>query len=160
MIELTDRDKKMLKLWDEGYSASQVGIQINMTRNAVMGRIGRLRVAGFVGYKTAAPPIHRISNRENYKSKISEQMQFVKDEIRELIKTKKQAFRERVGISLMELSSQTCKYSISGDSPELYKFCGKQVWKKSYCETHHYLCYVPSDARKKTNKIEFRLKKI
>jgi len=153
MIELTDRDKKMLELWDQGYSASQVGKEINMTRNAVMGRIGRLRKAGFLGYKTKSPPIHRVS-------KLSKQVDLMRAEVRDLIDKKKQAFKEKNGITLLELTSQTCKYSISGDDASSYRFCGKEPWKNSYCKDHYSLCYIPSEVRKKKNKVEFKLKGI
>ena len=51
MIIFTDKDKAMLKMWDEGATSSEIANHFGVTRNVIMGRFHRLRSAGFLGYK-------------------------------------------------------------------------------------------------------------
>lgn len=150
MIELTSRDKEMLKMWDEGETASHIGNHFGITRNAVMGRLNRLRQAGFVGYKTVKPPIHRISKKA---------VKADRAEIKEILAAKRKELKLKTGYSLMQLDFGMCRYPISGNRASEYRFCGKPISKRSYCTEHHELCWYPAGKRDRDTSSQFILKR-
>lgn len=150
MIELTARDKEMLKMWDQGRTASEIGKHFKITRNAVMGRLNRLRAAGFVGYKTHKPPIHRLPKKTNKQHR---------SEIKEIVDAKRRELKLKTGYTLMELEFGMCRYPISGDRASDFMFCGKPVGKSSYCPAHHEICWYPASKRDRDEPSQFTLKR-
>ena len=43
------------------------------------------------------------------------------------------------GIDILELGYVSCRYVLNNSHP--YRYCGKEIKQKSYCEEHYHLCY-------------------
>jgi hypothetical protein len=143
MIELTKRDTEMLKLWEQGASSSEISKHFGITRNAVMGRINRLRKAGFVGYKTSNPPIYRVSKKTPEDKK---------EELSKFFHAKEKRNEHKENIHLIELKTDSCRFPVSGNYAP-YIFCGKQQEKGSYCLEHYKLCYIPNTSQSQRRKM-------
>jgi hypothetical protein len=170
MITLTDKDKEMLKMWDQGATSSEIANRFGVTRNVIMGRFHRLRLSGFMGYKetfhltpkkfkevklTPKPVIEKDADEPERKTKAEESA-----EIKRITQERKAAKRKLMGYSLMELEFGMCRYAIKEVSPREYRFCGEPTWKQSYCEEHHKLCLYPSEKREKGKPSLFVLKRV
>jgi hypothetical protein len=158
MIELTNKDKEMLEMWAKGVTSGELASHFKVTRNAIMGRLNRLRKAGFVDYKKQAPlakqPVKKISMTTVVLGRKQER-EFLQD----FFQKKEQARQHRENITLMELKHDSCRYVTSGEKASEYRFCGKKIWEKSYCEDHHKLCMVPPQ-RRSTKSGPFTMKRL
>jgi Mn-dependent DtxR family transcriptional regulator len=54
----SERDAFILEMWNKDYTSSEIAKDLNVTRNVVMGVIGRMRQKGLVGFK----PKKKFSN--------------------------------------------------------------------------------------------------
>lgn len=110
----------LTQLWASGFSCSQIGVQLGLTRNAVVGKVHRLDLPQPEGKKQANRPTG--------------------------IQYKKRAVAETIlhcveivphGLSLMDLEPNDCRFPY-GDGP--FTFCGhpKQAGS-SYCAPHYHL---------------------
>jgi hypothetical protein len=138
MIELTDEYKEMIEMWKKGATSSELAKHFGVTRNTIMGRLNRLRIAGFVEYKKQ-PPLVPIPAKQRKE----EQKEFINI----FFKKKEEVQASKENISFMELKHSSCRYVVSGEKASEFMFCGKQIWKKSYCEHHHKICMFPSAKR-------------
>jgi len=155
--KLTGTDKQIIELWEAGYTGQQIGKELSMTRNAVMGRIYRLRRMSQMDYghkkkldrpeiKEVVKPAKKLELPNAPPRKISQVLVLPASMVRRgLIKPA----RKGPGYTLMELKSGMCKYSISGDHVSEYLFCGARVKQGAYCDHHHSICYMPSRPRER-----------
>ncbi|KPK13987.1 MAG: hypothetical protein AMJ56_00640 [Anaerolineae bacterium SG8_19] len=157
MITLTDKDKDMLKMWDQGATSSELANHFGVTRNVIMGRIHRLRREGFVGYKVPIQPSVKALKRAKTAPKKTKEEESA--EIKRIASERMAEKRKLMGYGLMELGIDMCRYPIKEISPKEYRFCGQPTWKQSYCEEHHKLCLYPAEKREKSNASRFILKK-
>src|SRR5665213_2891489 len=141
-----ERVELLKKLWMEGFSASQIAAELGdgVTRNAVIGKVHRLKLSGRAKPASAAPRA-RTAPRSGAPMigatalKISEDLQveaYVPPQVQELFIPVEQR------LSLLQLSEQTCKWPI-GDPllPEFY-FCGQHSEDgKPYCDFHSRRAY-------------------
>ena len=149
--KLSDETKKILELWDSGQSATEIGKQFNLTRNAVMGKVHRARQAGvkMARYKIirtgAKPaPVRKVKNKRIImKAKKENRPLPVPPPIPTPSKNKKIK-----PVSLLDLKSWSCRYMVNEDKTKPF-FCGAPKEIRSYCKMHADLCYVPSTWRKK-----------
>jgi GcrA cell cycle regulator len=56
----TERDLLMIRLFAEGVTTSQIGEQVGWNKNMVVGRLGRLRDAGYDVPKKSNPSVHHF----------------------------------------------------------------------------------------------------
>ena len=119
-----DLDSEIIRLWGEKLSASQIGSILCITKNAVIGRVNRMRKKGV-----------DVESRAMAKASIPRIP--ILEPIEEEIEVENQ-----IGIPFESLTLRTCKFVIDGDHPRYFRFCGEPVTSKSYCKTHHSLCYV------------------
>jgi hypothetical protein len=164
MIILTDKDKEMLKMWDQGATSSEIANHFGVTRNVIMGRFHRLRSAGFMGYKESFHLTPKKFKKPEPAPKVEKPPRKTKEEkIEEIQRITQQNVAEKrklMGYGLMELGFGMCRYPIKEVSPKEYRFCGEPNWKQSYCEEHHKLCLYPSERRDKSSPSKFILKKV
>jgi len=121
-----DLDNEIQRLWGEKLSASQIGSILCLTRNAVIGRVNRMRKKG-VDVEARAFPKTAVA-RIPVAMPVEEELDAEPE--------------SQVGIPFESLTLKTCKFVIDGDHPRYFRFCGEPVTTKSYCKTHHALCYV------------------
>lgn len=156
---LSKEDLTVIKLWEAGYSGSQIGAEIGKTRNAVMGKVHRLRLAG-----------HLEHGHDRIEKRPTIEVELPKEKPKQA-KTPKMRIESRAwkpkpdpsiikkpqrNISFFELKNGLCKYSTAGHNLATYLFCGAPTGGKPYCQEHHDLCYVPREPkRKRTSNIKF-----
>lgn len=154
--KLSEDDQEILDLWEKGLTGSQIAKKTYNTRNAVMGKLHRWRLAGIIGYKNtktrqaAIKEKVRIANRKEALGKGKTRQQ-VKKEL-PLIKYLDELPEPpplSQPVKFMSLTSQSCRYVVSGGVAKDFLFCNQPKGVNSaYCEEHHRLCYVPMSAAK------------
>lgn len=128
-----ERVQQLRKLHEEGLSCSLIGIELGLTRNAVIGKLARL------GLKSA-PKVVR-DNRQRGATRKADPTRF-----RSRPRTDAELPRLAVAdvvplhLSLDDLRPTTCRYPY-GD--RAYTYCGHPTAGAgmSYCAPHHHLCY-------------------
>ena len=144
--DLPKIDQKIIKLWDEGHSASAIGDHVGMTRNAVMGRIHRARCNGVkVGRSRkirtggAEKPERKVKNRRIIRLAKKENKPL--PPLPPLVQTKTRP------IPFMKLAPDSCRFIVN-DDPAKALFCGAPKETRSYCKKHALLCYIPKGRTK------------
>lgn len=151
-IELSDKDKLIIELWDKGYTGGHIANEVSLTRNAVMGRIGRFRKQGLVGYKMhakidlkkATPKALKAVKAFNFYPKMFRN-RLPPAPLPELPPVKDKP------ISFMELTPFTCRFVVNDGKASEFLFCGKPKMIRSYCEDHARLCYLPPRVKENAN---------
>lgn len=157
---LNDQERLILEMWEQGASGTEIGIQIGKTRSAVLGKLNRLRAKGYVGYKVSLMRIEAQKEKEAKKAPPIKPKAGQKPKtfvISKSIARKRQKpifieptpSKEGDPVTFMQLEHWMCKYVVSGAKASEFLFCGQKASKKSFCELHHKLCYVPYDKNKK-----------
>jgi GcrA cell cycle regulator len=166
-----DRVEVLKKLWAEGLSASQIAGKLGMgvTRNAVIGKVHRLNLAGRVNTpraqaprtgrkpqgetQTAAPrgparPSMPTAGATALKSFAQPQTSARAQPLPEpkplrLVESSKDG-----RITILHLSDKTCKWPIGDPQHEEFCFCGHGPREGSpYCEYHARIAYQPAQDR-------------
>ena len=149
---MNDIEKKIVQLWSEGLTGGQIAIVMGCTRNAVMGRLKRLRDAGYVDYKISQARVVAVKKtalkRERKRlSKLPNMTEKKLNILAPMLRIEELTIVEPVKtdhVKLMNLTSKSCRYVVSGNSVKEFMFCN--IPKKdgsSYCPEHHKLCYIP-----------------
>ncbi len=155
----TDERVEMLKkLWADGLSASQIAGELGgITRNAVIGKVHRLGLAGRAKSPSAAQPrarkprthshllrVHRPSIRGNtalahaFEIEVEPEPEFV-DNIIPLGQRR----------TLLELNEDTCRWPIGDPGSVDFFFCGgRTIAGLPYCSHHSRIAYQPPNARR------------
>jgi GcrA cell cycle regulator len=174
-----ERVELLKKLWLEGLSASQIAGMLGegVTRNAVIGKVHRLKLSGRAKPASAPPRVRnnprpaarRVSGASSHRPAIGGGMKprsmgggaiqgatalkFVEDFGQELAVVPEVVelyIPEDQRLSLLELNEHTCKWPI-GDplTPEFY-FCGQHSDEgKPYCEFHSRRAYHQMEKRRR-----------
>lgn len=168
--KLTKEELKIIKLWEEGYSGTQIGIELGMTRNAVMGKIYRLRKLAQLEYGHTKMASRAVIEVDDPVKKIEEKPKNAKipkkasrPKLRPVVWTPKPdpstvKIPER-GVTFFSLRPGRCRYPLEGDSLATYVFCGAPATNKSYCKEHHQLCYIPPSQKRTGNPVRYSIKK-
>lgn len=151
-----DRVATLKKLWMEGHSAAQIAKQLGggVTRNAVIGKVHRL---GLAGRATPSRPAKRPA-RPQTRPRIA-------------ASSAPGAVRPRVSASppiltivppleplrrddgtvttVLTLNDQVCKWPIGDPGSADFAFCGRARCVGAYCTEHAQLAYQPQQAKKK-----------
>jgi len=133
-----DIDQKILKLWMDGKIGSEIAAKLKLTRNSVMGRLYRMRNKGLIEYKdpvvAAKASASRAENRVP-RAKKPYRSPYEQPQLPFPVKPRLD------GVSLMELTSSSCRYVLNDGAPSQFRFCGAPKKTGSYCEDHHKVCY-------------------
>jgi GcrA cell cycle regulator len=140
-----EETKALKKLVEQKMTALEIARNLGRSRNAIMGRIHRLKLKlhGAVGPKGQGrkrkPKPERnipyIPKKEPVVRSIDDPKPIIVVEIPKPVFTGK-------GVAFLQLTPRTCKYTLHGERYEDYIFCGEPTYKKSFCKHHHGLCYT------------------
>ncbi len=165
----TDERVEMLKkLWSDGLSASQIAGRLGMgvTRNAVIGKVHRLNLAGRAAQpRNTAPRAPRVTRpagpaRPHAPSMPTAGSTALKSYPRAEIHARSMPLPEpkplrlvdlpKDGrITILHLSEKTCKWPIGDPGTEEFCFCGHGPRDGSpYCEYHARMAYQPMQDRR------------
>jgi GcrA cell cycle regulator len=146
-----ERVALLRKLWAEGLSASQIAKQLGgVTRNAVIGKVHRL---GLAGRATPSRPAKRPvrTARPRVISPSAPRLRIPSMEPRVVIPDLEPVkFEDGRAASVLTLNESMCKYPIGDPTDADFAFCGRNSFDKHpYCQDHARLAYQPSQARKR-----------
>ena len=119
MAWTAEKIKQLKKLWLKGKSTIEIGKELGISKNAVVGKVHRLELA-------ARPsPIKRSQKQVPAKPRVS----------RKEIKPK--------NMTLMDLKLTSCRWPIGDPKDEDFHFCGADtVTGKPYCAEHCKIAYT------------------
>jgi GcrA cell cycle regulator len=137
------RTQRAVKLWAEGYSAAQIAKELGgVTRNAVIGKVHRL---GLAGRATPSKPVklqpRRRPARRMPKVVVATVLAGERGEIADMAPI-------APGLGVLGLTEFTCRYPIGDPQEPAFSFCGRTCsFEDTYCVAHAKLCYVPAKKR-------------
>ncbi len=163
----TDERVEMLKkLWSDGLSASQIAGRLGMgvTRNAVIGKVHRLNLAGRATQpRNSTPRAPREPRMPGIARPQSPSMPtagsaalkaYTRAEARPLSLPEPKPLRlvelpKDGRITILHLSDKTCRWPIGDPGTEEFCFCGHGPRESSpYCEYHARIAYQPAQERR------------
>jgi GcrA cell cycle regulator len=159
-----ERVDQLRRLWAEGLSASQIaGVLGNVTRNAVIGKVHRLGLAG----RTKVPGQSNVTRprrtvRENHTAQRvlhTGQRNPVNLPARTNGVANERAATDLVApkplmLALTQLSESTCKWPIGDPATDEFHFCGNGAQHSGpYCAYHARLAYQPAAERRRDRKV-------
>jgi len=132
----------IIKLWNDGLTATQIGDQFKTTRSSILGKIGRLRAKGVLLERRSSS-----TGRGSVKPRAKEQTDQLQFEVffdqvlpvNPIPKPVVPVFLSW-GVSLFELKRTECHYII-GRKDDTHMYCGAQSLRRSMCKEHHARCY-------------------
>ena len=131
-----ERVEQLKELWSEGLSASQIANKMGgVTRNAVIGKVHRLGLAGRATPAAPKPKVVKAPPTEpvNRGSSLSLESLYLGD--------------DRPTVST--IGSNQCKWPIGDPAAEDFHFCGQPTASgKPYCAYHSQLAFQPSTPRR------------
>ena len=137
------REAKLKELWEKGHTASQIAELLGgTTRNAVIGKAHRLKLAGRVQSKKPEKEKRQVdsglSKEEKYISRRSRFKSLLLDKDFEPENPKK----------LEELTDNNCRWPMGHPDQENFYFCGrKPIEGFSYCKLHILYAFQPKNPK-------------
>jgi GcrA cell cycle regulator len=147
-----ERVATLRKLWAEGLSASQIAKQLGgVTRNAVIGKVHRLGLAGrATPSRPATRPVRQARPRvigPSAPRSMRPPMSMPTVVMPELEPVR---FEDGKTASVLTLNESMCKFPIGDPTEADFAFCGRGSWGgHPYCQDHARLAYQPSQAKKR-----------
>jgi len=146
-----DRVATLRKLWAEGLSASQIAKQLGgVTRNAVIGKVHRLGLAGrATPSRPAKRPVRaarpRVIGPTAPRLRMPSAAPTVVIPALEPLK-----LEDGKAASVLTLNESMCKFPIGDPNDADFAFCGRASFgSHPYCADHARLAYQPSQAKKR-----------
>jgi GcrA cell cycle regulator len=153
-----ERVEQLRKLWEAGLSASQIAAELgNVTRNAVIGKVHRLGLAGRAK-STAAAPRQRKPRPAQHVVRVSRPVSrgntALAHAFEEELEPDPIAFDNVVPmsqrLSLSQLSEATCHWPVGDPGSPDFFFCGgKALAGLPYCAYHSRVAYQPAVDRRR-----------
>jgi GcrA cell cycle regulator len=172
----TDERVEMLKkLWSEGLSASQIASQLgNVTRNAVIGKVHRLKLSGRGKTTSSTPRVKKVASSGSSSPRMSPsrsalpsrgmsshghsvgnaalKMDYVSISRAQPVAEISPLYIVPVSreLKLVQLTETTCKWPKGDPMHDDFSFCGNEAPDASpYCGYHSKLAYQPAAERKR-----------
>ena len=137
-----DRVEQLKTLWTEGLSASQIARALGgVTRNAVIGKVHRLGLAG-----RASP-----SRSERPRMPMTPKVPSVRSHVpaAPIVEEDPLQLEDGSHATVLTISDRMCRWPIGDPSASEFHFCGHSPKSGSpYCEAHARKAYQPQQARR------------
>ena len=157
-----ERVEQLSKLWLEGRSASQIAAELGLgvTRNAVIGKVHRLGLAGRA--KAVAPQPAAAAVRKG-KAAVSPEAVVAEAEVEPVVVPLRPAAPAPIApvvevalptterVTIMDLRETSCRWPMGDPSQAEFRFCGAKtgVGAGPYCATHARLAFQPTQDRRR-----------
>jgi GcrA cell cycle regulator len=164
----TDEIVEQLKQhWIDGKSASQIASLLGngVTRNAVIGKVHRLGLAGRAKTpsaivprhrRLAPPPVHRVAGpRLNaHAARITRGATALALAPEALSELEQPEFESVVvpmslRVTIVELKESMCRWPLGDPSTSEFRYCGSPTASGPYCAYHGGLAYQPAQERRR-----------
>jgi GcrA cell cycle regulator len=146
-----DRVAVLKNLWQEGLSASQIAKQLGgVTRNAVIGKVHRL---GLAGRATPSRPPKRTPRlqRPRTVASIAPRQRPVQPSVPAVAAPQLEPLRRDDGAvtTVLTLNDRVCRWPIGDPTDKDFAFCGRPSCSGPYCTEHARVAFQPQTQRKK-----------
>ncbi len=146
-----ERVALLRKLWTEGLSASQIAKQLGgVTRNAVIGKVHRL---GLAGRATPSRPAKRPvrTSRPRVHSHAAPRLRPPSSDLPRVVLPALEPVKFDDGrtATVLTLTETMCKFPIGDPSDANFAFCGRPATCGPYCREHALVAYQPQQAKKR-----------
>ena len=122
-----ERIARLKEMWAAGESAAVIGAELGVTRNSIIGKVNRLRLAS-----------HKATPRKPKEPSRPRKSPTVAKAIEQPVHVP-----QCEPVSFMELGDHSCHYPVTDDHP--FMFCGADNHgEHSYCGYHYAICYTPT----------------
>lgn len=174
---MTDKNK-VLEMWNENYTGTQIANALGTTRSAVMGILHRLRNKGLIKHRprptaeerkkqkvkgvTVAPVLTATPAVKPPPEPASPRLPAnvvrgpwrapdPEPPMQEIeLKPEVAPDTQRTGVTLLELKARDCRYVTHVGTGVSTIYCGAPIKRGAYCAAHGLLCYVePKDHKRK-----------
>jgi Uncharacterized protein conserved in bacteria len=166
-----ERMEQLRQLWTEGHSAATIAGMLGngITKNAVIGKIHRLKINTAGGQRQSRPKTERVRKPSTPRTISTARRATVKlaarsvsmiaagSEYREQPETFVLPETTHFGSGAIKyLTESTCKWPVGDPLQPDFRFCGGPSADGSpYCTHHHARAYHPADGRR--SKVSMRL---
>ncbi|HEX3653578.1 MAG TPA: GcrA family cell cycle regulator [Rhizomicrobium sp.] len=136
-----DRVDQLKSLWTEGLSASQIARALGegITRNAVIGKVHRLGLAGRATPSRVDRPRLPSAPRLHIRAREPEPPAVEEEPIQ---------LEDGSYVGVLTINDRMCRWPIGDPSAEEFHFCGRRPKSGSpYCEGHARKAYQPHQVR-------------
>jgi GcrA cell cycle regulator len=159
-----ERVELLKKLWADGLSASQIAAQLGgVSRNAVIGKVHRLKLSGRGRASSASPRPKKTVSSGGRPARSGRAVtatigatalkaQFDVDAVahRDLRPIEDVVVPISRKLALVELTEHTCKWPNGDPMSEDFSFCGNDSGDSGpYCNYHSRLAYQPASERRR-----------
>jgi len=136
-----ERVEQLKTLWTEGLSASQIARVLGgVTRNAVIGKVHRLGLAGRASSMRAERPRIALSPKPALRAAPQEPVVLEEDPV---------PLDDGNFATVLTINDRMCRWPIGDPSEEQFHFCGRKPKAGSpYCEAHARKAYQPQQQRR------------
>jgi GcrA cell cycle regulator len=150
-----DRVNLLTKLWGDGLSASQIAKQLTgVTRNAVIGKVHRLGLAGRAA--PSRPVKTTLSAAPKPRPVVAPVVRLVTPVERPapvvapVVSAPVAKQRSTTGVSVLALREGMCKWPMGDPGDQDFAFCGCSIKLGTpYCTDHAAIAYQPAAPRRK-----------
>lgn len=162
-----ERVELLKKLWAEGLSASQIANQLGgVTRNAVIGKVHRLKLSGRGRTAAAQPRAKKAAATVSVAKTASRPVRTVTATVGatalavqlDAEPVARQVLRPAEDVvvpisrrlNLIQLTERTCKWPNGDPLSEDFSFCGNEAGENGpYCGYHSKMAYQPASERRR-----------
>lgn len=162
-----ERIELLTKLWDQGFSASQIAKQLGgVTRNGVIGKLHRM---GLSGRATPSTPVQRKPRKPRNalpspltKLLLEGEVHPEENEVMRVDPDPPIALQSGERVSTMTLRDSMCKWPIDDPDEPDFHYCGRPVHgRRQYCLGHAQMAFQPKQkGRRKTDDAEQALRQL
>ena len=140
-----ERIEQLKSLWTEGLSASQIARTLgNVTRNAVIGKVHRLGLAGRAMPARVERPRLPSTPRVNVRHHSALPPVVEEDPV---------ILDDGSFATVLTINDRMCRWPIGDPSENEFHFCGRKPKNGSpYCEAHAQKAYQPQQLRRDRDK--------
>lgn len=123
--------QRVLELWNSGLTGGEIGKELGITKNSVVGIIDRLRRKGFF-----------VKSRGEGTFKVKKPRPLVIPPIKETSSV--------IGTptDILGLRFRSCRFIVEEGDAKTTRYCNHRIYKQSFCKHHYGLCYVPIKPKK------------
>lgn len=151
--DLTDKDYKVIRMWNEGLTATEIAETFATTRSAILGRLHRLKARGIeIKSRKSAGETPQVTDGKVIKE---QKVQKKKYRTIKIDYPPKKSFSKGEYLTITDLTSRSCRFIVNDGDHGVYLFCGKDREIGAYCSYHAKMCYIPTEKKKTDRSKEF-----
>jgi GcrA cell cycle regulator len=139
---LTESVERLKALWTSGLTASQVGLQLGRSRNAVLGKVHREKCA------VREKPVRKLKRKPARRKVV--QYEPPKTELQPLEIINLPPDQSPFACSIIELTAKSCRWPLD-DHPTVdmpMRYCGAPMTSGSYWGRHARIAWKPGAQRR------------